>query len=129
MIFFRIGTYETPKTPWWLIGCFGFNGPLRQYFSLFQAGRKKREKKDERTNVQTALTRIYCKRNRPLLDTIIQISRAPQHCKFTQHHGTARPPPKTYCNLMLLIRGYTYCHVLIVYFIIYLVCYHRPLWH
>ena len=21
----------------WLVGCFGFNGPLRQYFSLYQA--------------------------------------------------------------------------------------------
>ena len=26
--------------PWkigWLVGCFGFNGPLRQYFSLYRA--------------------------------------------------------------------------------------------
>ena len=22
----------------WLVGCFGFNGPLRQYFSLYRAG-------------------------------------------------------------------------------------------
>ena len=33
----------------WLVGCFGFNGPLRQYFSLYQAvsqreGRKRRER-------------------------------------------------------------------------------------
>ena len=39
----------------WLVSCFGFNGPLRQYFSLyravFQRGRKKREKIDERENV------------------------------------------------------------------------------
>ena len=21
----------------WLVGCFGFNGPLRQYFSLYRA--------------------------------------------------------------------------------------------
>ena len=32
----------------WLVGCFGLNGPLRQYFSLYRAspresGRKKRE--------------------------------------------------------------------------------------
>ena len=27
------------KTPgdYWLVGCFGFNGPLRQYFSLYRA--------------------------------------------------------------------------------------------
>ena len=24
-------------TDGWLVGCFGFNGPLRQYFSLYQA--------------------------------------------------------------------------------------------
>ena len=33
----------------WLVGCFGLNGPLRQYFSLYRAlsqreGRKRREK-------------------------------------------------------------------------------------
>ena len=31
----------------WLVGCFGLNGPLRQYFSLYRAisqrGRKKKE--------------------------------------------------------------------------------------
>ena len=39
----------------WLVSCFGFNGPLRQYFSLyrtvFRRGRKKREKIDETENV------------------------------------------------------------------------------
>ena len=28
----------------WLVGCFGFNGPLRQYFSLYRAFPKEREK-------------------------------------------------------------------------------------
>ena len=36
----------------WLVSCFGFNGPLRQYFSLYRAVsqrvRKKREKTDEK---------------------------------------------------------------------------------
>ena len=30
----------SPRSPslWlWLVGCFGFNGPLRQYFSLYRA--------------------------------------------------------------------------------------------
>ena len=43
---------------------------MRQYFSLYRAvsqtGRKKREKIDERKNVQTSPTRTYCKSNRPL---------------------------------------------------------------
>ena len=42
----------------WLVGCFGLNGPLRQYFSLYRAvsqrGRRKREHIEERKNVQTS---------------------------------------------------------------------------
>ena len=29
----------------WLVGCFAFNGPLRQYFSLYRAVSQKRERK------------------------------------------------------------------------------------
>ena len=40
----------------WLVGCFGFNDPLRQYFSLYRAvsqiERKRREKIEESKNVQ-----------------------------------------------------------------------------
>ena len=54
----------------WLVSCFGFNGPLRQYFSLnrtvSQRGRKKREKIDERKKFQTTPTHTLCKRNTPL---------------------------------------------------------------
>ena len=54
----------------WLVGCSGFNGPLRQYFSLCrtvsQRERERKEVIDERKNVQTTPTRTYCKRNRPL---------------------------------------------------------------
>ena len=80
----------------WLVGCFGFNGPLRQYRqsssgrlpklvgwlfwvsrpfeTVFQSisgplpkrGRKRSEKTEESKNVQTTPTRTYCKRNRPL---------------------------------------------------------------
>ena len=30
---------DHPQQKWvgWLVGCFGFNGPLRQYFSLYRA--------------------------------------------------------------------------------------------
>ena len=54
----------------WLVGCFGFNGPLRQYFSLYRAVSQREgergERIDESKNVQTIPTRTYCKRNRPL---------------------------------------------------------------
>ena len=33
----------------WLVGCFGFNGPLRQYFSLNRAvSQRERERERER---------------------------------------------------------------------------------
>ena len=31
----------------WLVGCFGFNGPLRQYFSLYRAVSQDREKEEK----------------------------------------------------------------------------------
>ena len=82
----------------WLVGCFGFNGPLRQYFSLYRAvsqreGRKRRERIDESTNVQTTPTRTYCKCSRPL-PYCNPNRRTPRHWKFTQHHRTTRPPRK-----------------------------------
>ena len=49
-----------------LVGCFGFNGPLRHSISgrLPKRGRKRREMIDESKNVQT--TRTYGKCSRPL---------------------------------------------------------------
>ena len=29
--------WSQKRTQIWLVGCFGFNGPLRQYFSLYRA--------------------------------------------------------------------------------------------
>ena len=67
---FSILNYKTTKQDW-LVGCFGLNGPLRQYFSLYRAvsqrqGERKREMIGERKNVQTTPTRTHCKRSRPL---------------------------------------------------------------
>ena len=54
----------------WLVSCFGFNGHLRQYFSLYRAVsqrvRKKREKIDKRKKCPNNPTRTDCKCNRPL---------------------------------------------------------------
>ena len=45
---FRNGkSYE--KDLIWLVGCFGFNGPLRQYFSLYRAvSQREGERKEKR---------------------------------------------------------------------------------
>ena len=32
----------------WLVGCFGFNGPLRQYFSLYRAVSKREGERGEK---------------------------------------------------------------------------------
>ena len=90
----------------WLVGCFGFSGPLRQYFSLYRAVSQRegerRERTDESKNVQTTPTRTYCKRNRPL-PYCNQNCRTPRHWKFTQHtvmkkqifpiYSLVTPPP------------------------------------
>ena len=79
----------------WLVGCFGFNGPLRQYFSLYRAVSQREgergERIDESKNVQTNPTRTYCKCNRPL-PYCNPNCRTPRHWKFTQYHRTTRPP-------------------------------------
>ena len=76
-----------------MVGCFGLNGPLRQYFSpnLPERGRKKRNDKREK-NVQTTPPAPTASTEGPC-PTLIQISRTPRHWKFVQHHHTTRPPP------------------------------------
>ena len=75
----------------WLVGCFGFSGPLRQYFSLYRAvSQREGERIEESKNVQTTPTCIYCKCNRPL-PYYDPNCRTPRHWKFTQNHRTTRP--------------------------------------
>ena len=77
----------------WLVGFLGFNGSNSVYIgSSPKRGRKRRERIDERKNVQTTPTRTYCKCSRPL-PYCNPNCRTPRHWKFTQHHGTTRPPP------------------------------------
>ena len=87
----------------WLVGCFGLNGPLKQYFSLYRAvskreGEKEEKRIDESKNVQTTPTRTYYKRSRPL-PYCNPNCRTPRHWKLTQHHRTTRPPPYFQQNL------------------------------
>ena len=86
----RDGNYD------WLVGCFGFNGPLRVFQSISgrlpKRGRKGIETIEESKNVQTTPTRTYCKHSRPL-PYCYPNCRTPRHWKFTQHHRTTRPSP------------------------------------
>ena len=67
-----------------MVDCFGFNGPLRQYFSLYRAVSQREgergERIDESKNVQTTPTRTNCKCNRPL-PYCYQNCRTPRHWK------------------------------------------------
>ena len=46
---FELSLESLWKVVGWMVGCFGFNGPLRQYFSLYRTGeREKEERKDRR---------------------------------------------------------------------------------
>ena len=73
-----------------LVGCFSFNGPLRQYFSLyravFQSGRKKtREKMSNQPPPAPNASAVgQC-------PSIIQIIRTTIYWRFTQHHGSHQP--------------------------------------
>ena len=92
----------------WLVGCFGFNGPLRQYSSLYQAvskrerERKRRKKIEESKNVQTTPTRTYCKDRRPFAYCHPNC-RTPRIWKSTQDHRATRPPPLQMRNTAKLL--------------------------
>ena len=80
-----------------MVGCFRFNGPLRQYFSLYRAVSQREGEREEKGQMRvkmskTTPTRTYCKRSRPL-PYCYQNCRTPRHWKFTQHLRTTRPPP------------------------------------
>ena len=74
----------------WSIGCFGFNGSLRQYFSLYRAVSQREGKRKEKRYMTVKLSKISPRAFGPCA-TFIQISRTPRHWKFTQDHPTVRP--------------------------------------
>ena len=63
----------------WLVSCFGFNDPLKQYFSLYRAVsqrvRNKREKIDERKKMSKQTPPAPTASAIDPCPTIIQISR------------------------------------------------------
>ena len=70
----------------WLVGCFGFNGPLRQYFSLYRAVSQREgergERIDESKKVQTT----------PPAPTASAIDRCPTVIKIVGRPGTGSLP-------------------------------------
>ena len=103
--------------PTWLAGCFGLNGPLRQYFSLYrdvsQREGERGERIDESKNVQTTPTGTYCKCNRPL-PYWDQNCRTPLHSKFTQHHRLDEDKKREYDSSWLTV-DISQCIILFFY--------------
>ena len=91
-------SYIVARQPFWrLVGCFWFNGPLRQYFSLYRAVSQREGERGEKGWMREKMS----KQSPPAptasatgpCPTIIQISRTTRHWKITQHLRTTRPPP------------------------------------
>ena len=107
-----------------LVGCFGFNGPLRQYFSLYRAFSQKEGESGEKGQMRVKMSkqpssaptasavgpiRTYCKCSRPL-SYCNPNCRTPRHWKLTLHHRTTRPPPpKEEIIFGLLSNNVLYC--------------------
>ena len=67
----------------WLVGCFGFNGPLRQYFSLYRAVSQREGERGEKGQMREKMSKQpppapIASATGPC-PTIIQISRTPRH--------------------------------------------------
>ena len=96
------------KVRGWSVGCFGLNGSLRQYFSLYRAvsqrGRKNGEMIDKRKTVQTTPSRTYCKRSKPLPYSNPNYAPALEAYPAPSHHPTT---PAKVRELSLYARGQT----------------------
>ena len=80
------------------VGCFGLNGPLRLYFSLYrvvsqkEGERKRNDRREERINAQTTPTRTHCKSSRPLPYSNINQQDAPALEVHPAPYRNTRPP-------------------------------------
>ena len=81
------------------VGCFGFNGPLRQYFRLYRAVSQREGDRGEKKKMRVKMS----KQPPPVgpCPTISQIRRTPRYWKFTLHHRTTQP----YLTVISAIEG------------------------
>ena len=77
----------------WLVGCLGFNGPLRQYFSLYRTvSQRSRKRKENKKKKKTREKK--CPNNPPPAPTASAIGPCPTiiHISRTPRHSTFAPP-------------------------------------
>ena len=68
----------------WLVGCFGFNGPLRQYFSLYRAVSQREGERGEKGQM-----RIKMAKQPPLAPTASAVGPCPTVIQIVGRPGTA----------------------------------------
>ena len=71
----------------WLVGCFGFNGPLRQYFSLYRAVSQREGERGEKGQ-----RRVKMSKQPPPAPTASAIGPCPTVVKIVGHPGTGSLP-------------------------------------
>ena len=76
--------------PWkigWLVGCFGFNGPLRQYFSLYRAVSQRDGEREEKGQM-----RVKMSKQPPPTPTASAVGPCPTVIKIVGRPGTGSLP-------------------------------------
>ena len=97
-------TRGIPSTFGWMVGCFGLNGPLRQYFSLYHRAVSQRE------GERKILGERKMSKQPPPAPTAGAVGPCPAIIqKFIQHHRTTDHPQvhleKSYVYLCTYIVG------------------------
>ena len=71
----------------WLVGCFGFNGPLRQYFSLYRAVSQREGERGEKGQM-----RLKMSKQPPPAPTASAVGPCPTGIKIVGRPGTGSLP-------------------------------------
>ena len=71
----------------WLVGCFGFNGPLRQYFSLYRAVSQREGEREEKGQ-----RRVKMSKQPPPVPTASAVGPCPTEIKIIGRPGTESLP-------------------------------------
>ena len=92
----------------WLVGCFGFNGPLRQYFSLYQAVSQREGEREEKGQMRAKMSK-----QPPPAPTASAVGPCPTVIKIVGRPGTGSLPstfaPPDHPQGQLSVTGESMC--------------------
>ena len=97
--------YPKSATMGWLVGCFGFNGPLRQYFSLYRAISQREGERGEK-----GYRRVKMSKQPPPAPTASAVGPCPTVIQIVGRPGTGSlpstiAPPDHPCNYGICSKG------------------------